>query len=128
MTPITNEQIEKAVNWWASQLTNVSRSIDSDSSVMSLVQDTIRAEGIGSAASITEDQVERFKAALRQWLQGRWYQSTRLDTNYEPDYALTAALEEAGIDPDFALPPKISMLFYPDGSVSVQDRDGRLNI
>jgi len=123
---VTDEQIEKAVEWWGLALKegpNFSETSDRYSEFEKKI--------IARRRPITDDQIIAFKTSLRQSLKAEreelkdeLRQELGCWTDYYPSEMLWNALEVAGLDGGnmTLLPPKIHILIW-DGGVQVNGRE-----
>ena len=121
MFKLTDEQIEKAVEWWADQVCapefdGLSDGERRDPSNAAYQMAEIMASM--SVKPIDKDQRQHFKDALAEGLQDPNFNPfCGLGVDYHPDRTLAAAAEKAGI-PLTNFPWKTHMSFSEDGSVS----------
>ena len=123
MFKLTDEQIEKATNWWADAMVNPRfdglsneerRDPQNDSYQLAEVMATV------SHKNPTNEQLGVFKASLREQLKSDEYAIRGLHVDYGPDSMLCDAAKAAGIDITMSLFPwKTNMYFRDDGSVTV---------
>ncbi len=112
---LTNEQIEKAVNWWAERVDQPTFDAGADSPEMELAE--VMANML--TTPVTENCIEKFKSELRNALKDKDYNPWQgLHTDYHPDLVLFEAAKVAGINAN-NFPWKTSMYFNDGGSVRV---------
>ena len=124
MFELTNEQIEKAIEWWANAI--VRPVFDG---LSNKERQDPRNEGYQMAEMLatvthkepTSEQLEAFKVALRNNLEDDDYIPQRgLHVDYGPDLTLGSAAKDAGINVSTTrFPWKTNMWFYGDGRVGV---------
>lgn len=117
-----NEQIEKAVNWWAKQLTSEGESWDNGANHLAGgLMGVLGNSTLSNARSkINKDQIDDFKLALagiiEREIQGRPH--LVISTDYYPDGKLAKAFEKSGIPVGVKegspLPCKTVMWVYKD--------------
>ena len=117
---LTNEQIEKAVNWWAEQIEQPTFDAGADSPEMKLAE-TMAGMLV---KPIDVECITKFKDELRSALKDKDYNPFRgLHVDYHPDLILFEAAKGAGIN-ESNFPWKTNMYFKDDGSVSVSSGYG----
>jgi len=121
MNRLTDEQIEKAVNWWSekiqapsfSALSSAERQMENNRPV---AMAEMQAQSL--VKDISSKSIDRFKAVLKRNLNqsnGR----VSLSVDYHPSKMLSESAKEAGI-PLTNFPWKTSMQFHDDGSTTVR--------
>lgn len=122
MFKLTEEQIEKAAEWWADRVCAPTFSGLSDEERKDPVNKAYQMAEVMTAMSvesITDDKRAGFIAALKEELRGSDYNSWQgLGVDYGPDRYLVKAAEKAGI-PGGNFPWKTHMSFSEDGKVKV---------
>lgn len=123
MFNLTNEQIEKAVEWWANAiLSPVFDGLSKEERQDPKNEGYQMAEMLATVAhkEPTSEQLETFKVALRNNLEDDEYnQRWGLHVDYGPCGELGNAAETAGIPIGSLFPWKTSMYFFEDGRVGV---------
>jgi hypothetical protein len=122
MYNLTDEQIEKAVNWWAERIAcpkfdGLSQEERKDpanrSYQMAEVMASMLVEPIDNSVS------DKFKAELRKQLENDYNPYHGLHVDYGPDLILGNAAQAAGVSAH-NFPWKTSMYFGEDGTVKVR--------
>ena len=112
---LTDEQIEKAVNWWAERIEQPTFDAGADSPEMKLAE----AMAQMLTSTVAEGCTEKFKNELRSALKKEDFDPWHgIHTDYHPDPILFEAAKEAGVNEN-NFPWKSSMYFRDDGSVQV---------
>lgn len=123
MWKLTDEQIEKAVDWWASAIVNPKFDGLSDEERADPQNDGYQLAEIMTAASHknpTSEQLEAFKESLQEQLETLdEYAPRTLGVDYGPCLILHEAAKAAGIERNSLFPWKTNMWFYDDGRVGV---------
>ena len=123
MWKLTDEQIEKAVDWWANAIVNPKFDGLSDEERADPQNDGYQLAEIMTAASHknpTNEQLEAFKLSLQEQLETLDEYSPRtLGVDYGPCLILHEAAKAAGIERISLFPWKTNMWFYDDGRVGV---------
>ena len=115
MEKLTDEQIEKAVTFWSSVITDPKYDIGAKAP-----QETL-AESLFSLGKkeVTPEEVVMFRTALRNKLRNLNGNAPDLHVDYHPTPMLREAAEEAGMHVGMSLfPPKTNMWFR-NGQVQV---------
>ena len=123
MNKLTDEQIEKAVTWWASVIVNPVFDGLSDEERRDPQNNSYQmAEMLATVShkNPTSEQLEAFKSSLREQLKADEDSIRGLHVDYGPDHILHEATEAAGIEVGMSLFPwKTNMYFGDDGGVKV---------
>ncbi len=120
MNFLTDEQIDKAVNWWAEQIEQPTFDAGADSPEMELAE--IMASML--TKPMAEDCSEKFKIELRSALKDKEYNPLQgLHTDYHPNLILFEAAKSAGVNEN-NFPWKTNMWFKDNGSVQVRSGYG----
>ncbi|MHA2220058.1 MAG: DUF3717 domain-containing protein [Candidatus Hodarchaeales archaeon] len=107
MYKLTDEQIEKAVNWWAERLQQPTFDAGADSKEMAMAE--VMANMLTTHA--TEEEIENFKIHLGNALRSDDYNPYHgLHVDYHPDRILSEVAEASNINPN-NFPWKTSMWF-----------------
>ena len=115
MNFLTDEQIEKAVNWWTERIKQPTFDAGADSPEMKLAETMAQM----LTSTVAEGSIDKFKNALRSALKNKdYYPFQGIHTDYHPDPILFEAAKDAGISSN-NFPWKTSMYFRDDGSVQV---------
>lgn len=121
MFKLTEEQVEKAAEWWADRVCAPVFDGLSDEERKDSVNDTYQiVEFLASTfvESVDNDQRRRFVVALKEELQDPEYNPWwGLGVDYHPDRYLASAAEKAGIS-DHNFPWKTHLGFTEDGKVT----------
>ena len=120
---LTQEQIEKAVDWWANAIRQPRFDGLSDTERADPANDGYQMAEMMATLAVkpkTEEQMDAFKKALRDELLSSEYNPGRgLRVDYGPCIVLHNAAEKAGIGGGIIFPWKTDMYFRDDGSVRV---------
>ena len=112
---LTDEQIEKAVNWWAERIEQPTFDAGADSPEMKLAE----AMATMLTSTVAEGCIEKFKNELCRALKDEDYNPwDGLHTDYGPDRTLSEVATASGVDTN-NYPWKTNMYFEDDGSVRV---------
>lgn len=123
---LSERQIEAAVEWWAGKLRKPSFSALTPEERSRPANRHLAAAEVVAAKGgpqITEEQVERFRDALRDRLTG-WDPLYDVSTDYHPDRTLAAALAAAGIPDDMMTLPWKTRMWFRDGGVQAAEGYG----
>ncbi len=120
MNYLTDEQIEKAVDWWAERIEQPTFDAGADSPEMELAE--IMASML--TKPIAEGCIEKFKNELRSTLKDKDFNPWHgLHTDYHPNLILFEAAQASGVNEN-NFPWKTNMYFKDDGSVQVSSGYG----
>ena len=123
MFKLTDEQIEKAVNWWVNAIRQPTFDGLSDEERADPKNDGYQMAEMMATLAVkpkTEEQMDAFKKALRDELLSSEYNPYHgLHVDYGPCVPLHNAAEKAGIVGGTTFPWKTNMYFRDDGSVRV---------
>ena len=120
MNFLTDEQIDKAVNWWAEQVDHPGFDAGEDSLEM------IMAETMASmlVVPVAQECKTKFKDELRSALKDKEYNPLQgVHTDYHPDLILFEVAQASGVS-EHNFPWKTNMYFRDDGSVHVSSGYG----
>lgn len=121
MFELTEEQIEKAIEWWADQVCAPEFDGLSDEERQdprNVNYQTAEVMASMLVKPVDKDQRQKFKDALREGLQAPDFNPFwGLSVDYHPDRTLSRAAEKASISSN-NFPWKTRMSFSEDGSVS----------
>lgn len=125
MYQLTEEQIEKAVDWWASAIEHPKFDGLSQEERRDPKNDSYQlGEMMATVASKTKtsEQIEKFKLALASLLSSDNFNPYHgLHVDYGPDMTLASAASAAGIDTSItSFPWKTNMWFNDEGNVDVR--------
>ena len=120
---LTDEQIEKAVNWWADAIRQPKLDGLNDTERADPKNDSYQMAEMMATLAVkpkTEKQLDDFKKALRDELLSSEYNPYHgLRVDYGPCLELHNAAEKAGIGGGITFPWKTNMCFHDDGSIKV---------
>lgn len=120
---LTDEQIEKAVNWWVGAIRKPKfDGLSNEERADPKNDDYQMAEMMATLAvrPKTEQQLDAFKGALRDELLSSEYNPYHgLHVDYSPCIELHNAAEKAGIVGGMTFPWKTNMYFDDEGNVKV---------
>lgn len=120
---LTQEQVEKAVNWWTDAIRQPKFDGLSEAERADPANDSYQMAEIMATMAVkpkTEQQFENFKKALRSELLSAEYSPHRgLHVDYDPCIELHNAAEKAGFGAGITFPWKTDMYFREDGTVKV---------